>query len=151
MENKEKFINGKKYIMQNVALKLLGNKKSLPDFLRFKAVKVERNMWIEEELFIKYLKFESFLKENFLSKKQMTQELVIYQRVMEKVISDLKPDGMLCWLGDKKSIFIPKSFIPIYKKQVIDFENSPDYIDSKEVMRILNISEVVLKKVREQG
>lgn len=151
MENKEKFINGKKYIVQNVALKLLGNKKSLPEFLRLKAVKIERNVWIEEEPIIKYLKFESFLKENFLSKKQMTQELAIYQRVMERVISDLRPDGMLCWLGDKKSIFIPKSFIPIYKKQVINFENSPDYIDSKEVMRILNISEVVLKKVREQG
>ncbi|MCC2447233.1 cell division protein FtsL, partial [Bacillus cereus] len=101
MENKEKFINGKKYIMKGTALQLLGRKKYLPNSFRFEGVKIGKNVWFEEEYIFKYLKFESSLKEKYLSQKNMTQELAIHQEMMEKIINNLKPEGMLCWLDDK--------------------------------------------------
>ena len=150
MDSKVKFIDGKKYIRQNAAIKLLGMK-NLPKFIELKKVKLNKDVWIEEELIFKCLEFKSFLEENYLSLKRMTAELSLYQDTMEKAINDFKPQGMLCWLGNRKAIYILKGFIEIYNKQAINPKESLEYINSREIMEMLNISEKVLIKVREQG
>ncbi|WMY13521.1 cell division protein FtsL [Bacillus tropicus] len=150
MENKERIIDGKKYIMQNIAFELLKTN-SLPRYIRLNVVRIKRNVWVEEKSIRKYLNFKSFLEGNYLVMNKMAQELSLEQRTMERIIKDFKPEGMLCSLGNKNRTYIPKKFIQIYKKQAVDFEKSSDYIDSKEIMRLLNISETVLIKVRQQG
>lgn len=147
----EIFIDGKKYIRQNVVLKML-RKKVITRYIGLKLLKIGRNVWIEEESFQHYLEFKTYLQENYLIQKQIMNELSLYQDSMEKVIRDMKPQGMICWLGDKKNLYFPKLFIDIYKEQTVNPDDPLEYMNSDEIKEFLNIkSDVVLKKARELG
>jgi hypothetical protein len=144
----EIFIDGKKYIRQNVVLQRL-MKKEITRYIGLKILKEGWDVWIEEESLQQYLEFKSYLEENYLRHKELMKTLSLNQLSMEKAIKDYQPNGMLCWLGNRSTIYYPKSFVEIYKENTINADK--EYMDSNEIMELLNISVRVLKKARDIG
>ncbi|WP_218091138.1 cell division protein FtsL [Paenibacillus solanacearum] len=144
-------MSGEVCVSKSAASKAIGKSDILKFTLGLKQVEINGGIYISEKSLNDYLAHKQYLDENYSTKIKVRRELGLGQDELDILLTKVIPIGMLCWLGDRTSIFIPRRYVEILRSRT-GLKQSAEFVASDEIMKLLGIRDHrVLRRIRDEG